>query len=208
MHKHNPYQEPMYGAGNSHTIDRSVRCGDRRHYFAWVVVFVFNMAVPLLFGWEETRDHGKVGLMVAALLLLALGCLICAADRRLATPLIAGSAMIGITQVFPLLQIVAGLLGMSVGRALGLGAHGRDAGPGRIGSEAGGFVVTLVTGGILMAVSAGSGMLIRLLTPSRWWPTALERSREFPAGPEKWTPPSAAEVNRIIGGACANEATD
>ena len=35
--------------------------------------------------------------------------------------------------------------------------------------------------------------------------TAPEPSRESPAGPDPWTPPSAEEVRRVIGGAAPGE---
>ena len=106
---------------------------------------------------------------IAVVFLLVLGCCICAMGRKLAAPLIVGGAFVALTQVFPILQIAAGMMGMGVGRAIGVASLGDDSLPPRLNSEYGGFVVTFVTGGILMATGACSGMLIRLLTPARWW---------------------------------------
>jgi hypothetical protein len=108
--------------------------------------------------------------------LLALGCYLCAAFRELAAALIAGGTLVGLAQLFPALQLIAGMIGMLVGRILGLANDGDDQRSPQILNEYGGFVVTFVTGGILMAASASAGMLLQFVTPARWWPTSERAS--------------------------------
>jgi hypothetical protein len=116
-----------------------------------------------------TQEHGKLGMSIAALFLVLLGCYFCAAGRKLAAALIAGGALVGLSQMFPALHIIAGMIGMTVGQALDLANIGDEERPAQIVNEIGGFVVTLITGGILMAAGACGGMLMRLVTPARWW---------------------------------------
>ncbi len=136
-------------------------------YFAWVFIFAINMAIPLLFGASMTEQHGRLGMSVAALLLLVFGSFICAANRKLAVALLAGGALVALTQLFPILHIIAGMIGMSVGQALGHATLDTDDDPSRITSELGGFIVTIVTGGILMAGSLFIGVVLRFITSFR-----------------------------------------
>ena len=91
--------------------------------------------------------------MIATLFLLVLGCYICAANRKLAVALLAGGAVVVPDSTAPELQIIAGMIGIGVGQVLGHATLVGDDNPARITSEFGGFVVTFVTGGILMAGS-------------------------------------------------------
>ena len=56
----------------------------------WATVFEFNLAVPVLFGWELVREDGIIGLGFAVLLLFIAGGLVCRFHREVAMPLIAG----------------------------------------------------------------------------------------------------------------------
>ncbi len=172
MNEFNPYEPPRDAATISIPDPTPRRPTRKFSYVAWLFVFAINMAVPLYFSHPVTEYHGRLGLLFGALLLLALGYYICAVNRRFSSALIVGGAIIAITQVFPVIQIIAGMLGMTVGKAMGLASLGDDHGVPQITTEEGGFIVTLVTGGILMAAAACSGMLLRLVTPAHWWPSS------------------------------------
>ncbi len=171
LHEQNPYEAPTDALRSVlPTGNANPRVG-LGAYMAWIGVFVLNMAVPLLFGASMTQEHGRLGMSVAALLLLAVGCFICAASRKLARHLIVGGALVGLAQLYPILQIIAGMIGMAAGQALGMAELDDDARSPGVSGELGGFVVTFVTGTILIAAGACAGMLLRLLTPARWWQT-------------------------------------
>ena len=106
-----------------------------------------------------------------------LGFYICAFNRRFSPALIVGGALIAVTQIFPVIQIIAGMLGMTVGKAMGLAIFGDNHEVPQITTEEGGLIVTLVTGGILMATAACSGLLLRLVTPAHWWPSSTKPAR-------------------------------
>jgi MFS family permease len=169
LDERNPYEPPLHIGTSSIPPGHTNRRAGTSTYGSWVFVFFVNLAVPLLFSSSMNQEHGRLGMFVAALLLLALGSCICAAGRKLAATLIAGGAIIGLTQLFPGLQLIAGVIGMTVGQALRLADIGDENRPARLISDYGGFVVTFVTGGILIATAACSGMLLRLITPARWW---------------------------------------
>jgi hypothetical protein len=153
-----PYAPPTH-AGPGEAVRRLMT---PRAILGWIAVFLLNMVVPLLFGWSMTRDGGRVGMAVASLALFAVGCGICTARRGLVAPL-----FVGLSQVVPVLQILAGSIGVEVALALRV-AVGSDLST-RL-TEAGGFVVTLVTGGLLMAASLVAGLLLRLLARAPWRP--------------------------------------
>ena len=56
--------------------------GGQMIYLAWFAVFLFNMAVPLLFALSMTRESGRIGMCSAVVLLLSAGCWICTARER------------------------------------------------------------------------------------------------------------------------------
>ena len=119
MDDNNPYQAP----GEALTTPLAHEPANPRAgvltYVAWIFVFAINMAIPLLFGASLTEQHGRLGMSVAAFFLLAVGWYICAAKRKFAVALLAGGALVALTQLLPGLQIIAGAIGMGVGQATG-----------------------------------------------------------------------------------------
>ena len=134
---------------------------------AWIFVFAINMAVPLLFSASITEEHGKVGMLLAIAAFLASGCFLCAYHRELALALIIGGVIVGLTQLFPVPQILAGWIGLVIAKAVGLADFHDAEGSPRLMSELAGFVVTLVTGGILIVDATFIGIAIRWLAARR-----------------------------------------
>ena len=178
----NPYAAPPKPEKQKHSDALARRRPGVFTYVTWAFVFAVNLALPLLFSSSITQQHGKLGMSIAALFLLASGCHVCSISRKQAAVLISGGALVGLSQLFPFLQFIAGILGLIVGQFLGLVYAGNDERSPQIISEFGGFVVTLVTGGILMAASASAGILLRFVTPARWWPPTSARSTVIPGG--------------------------
>jgi hypothetical protein len=105
---------------------------------------------------------------MAVVTLIASGCLVCSNVRKIGVCLIIGGIAIGLTQMFPIPQIVAGTVAMRIGQALGLAKMDDDDNLACVANEFGGFVITIVTGAILMTLSAGIGFLLQLVL-DRWW---------------------------------------
>ena len=159
----NPYQSPSsIDAGNSSTSGSPGRI-DRVAFITWPIVFGLNMIVPLLFGLAITYEHGRIGLCVASGLLLAGGWLLCYASPPAARRLIVGSAVFAFTQFFPIIQLIAGMIAISVTGSEG----GFDEGP--VVTEFTGFAMTLVVGTILLAFAGGLGVLLGFVLPRRWF---------------------------------------
>ena len=135
----------------------------------WLIAFSANMIVPLIFGLSETHENGRDGLWFAVASLFAIGLAVCMFQQRLATTTIIGSVVVGLSQLFPILQIIAGVLAFGMTDRFGLRHNDAlDSWP-RIYNESSGFVVTFVTGSLLILASLITGALIRLNTPSQWW---------------------------------------
>jgi MFS family permease len=163
LDEHNPYEPPKTAMGPTAPLEQANRRVQMWTFGTWIFVFAINMAVPLLFSSSMTEEHGKLGMAIALLASVACGCFLCAYHRELALALIIGGVLVGLTQLFPILQFLAGIIGTAVGQALGLAEFGNDERGPRVTSELGGFVVTLVTGGILITAAALLGMAIRSL---------------------------------------------
>jgi hypothetical protein len=164
----NPYAPPAVADAPAHRTAGASRRGRLKICFAWVAVFFFNMAFPLSVAWSMTGKTGRIGISIAGLVLIAAGCWICAKYRKVGILLVIGGIPIGFTQVYPVLQIIAGVVGLGVGQVLGLIVKGDDADRNLGITELGGFIVTSITGGILMTISAGSGILVERLILNRW----------------------------------------
>ena len=95
-------------------------------YGAWIFVCAINMAVPLFFSATLTEEHGKLGMVLAVVSFFICGCFLCAFQRDLALAVIIGGVVVAMTQLMPILQIVAGTIGLAVGDALGVADFGND----------------------------------------------------------------------------------
>jgi MFS family permease len=167
MEGHNPYEPPKSSTAPPPDRSPASRRARAWTYAAWIFVCALNMAVPLLFSGSMTEEHGKLGMLLAVVSFFSCGCFLCAFQHKLAQAAIIGGAFVALTQLFPVLHIVAGLAGMAIGHALGLADIGSDEQSPRLLSELGGFVVALITGGILMAVATGFGLAIQWIASRR-----------------------------------------
>lgn len=159
----NPYQSPTsIDTGASPTSDAPRRV-DRVAFITWPIVFGLNMIVPLLLGLAITYEHGRIGLCAASGLLLAAGWLLCYASPPAARRLILGSAVFAFTQFFPILQIIAGMVAISVTGNDPLFDEGSGI------TEFAGFAITLIVGVILLTLAGGLGVLLGFVFPRRWF---------------------------------------
>jgi len=164
----NPYASPQSLTADSlPTTDASDR-PSRWVYLVWTIVFVLNLAVPLLIAWTLSNASGRIGMFVAVAVLYLLGSWVCTAHyRHLGVSLIAGGLCVGLTQVFPLLQIIAGSVSFAVATRLGQ-VDGRNADlPGNVDSAAAGFIITMTTGVLLMAAALVIGLPLQAIASRR-----------------------------------------
>jgi hypothetical protein len=120
----------------------------------WTVVFTLNLIVPLILGWSACDVSGRIGMGLAILSYWGLGVLVCSRQERWGRTLVAGAIPMAFLQLLPLAQIVAGILAFRIWTSLG-----ETELPGSL-SGLGGFVVTWITGGFLIALALLIGMFL------------------------------------------------
>ena len=101
---------------------------------------------------------GRWGMLVAIGVLLVLGSGVCIGHRKAGTALIAGGVIVSLTQIFPLPHIVAGMIGLELADKAGMIDDAV-----KLPSILGGFVVTFVTGGLLIALAGAIGAIVHLV---------------------------------------------
>jgi hypothetical protein len=167
LQNRNPYDPPRSSLEDLTSAEPANRSAISRLELGWFGVFALNLAFPLLFGWELTRANGRIGMLLAIPVLLAAGRWICREHRDLGRLLVVGGVLVGLSQVYPLLQMVAGIGGMLVGQVLGQVSMAGAATPAPL-SQVGGFVMALTTGSLLMAFSCLIGYGVKH-APRQWW---------------------------------------
>ncbi len=166
----NPYISPETDLTGPPEVNRKTERSGVGLYLAWVAVFFSNMIVPTFWGYSMIKELGGVGLCLAAISLLNLGLWSCAISRKVGGSLVVGGVVIGLSQFAPALQIIAGWAGLSARKAF----MRADETPTDITNVSGGFVITFVTGGILMAMSLAIGLILRGILS--FWDTRAPQS--------------------------------
>jgi len=134
----------------------------------WTVVVLCNLIVPLLISWSMTSGEGKAGIGVAVGVALLIGYLGSVFAPLFVLFTTRGGLLVALSQAFPVLHMVAGLVSITCLNRIGIlpdDAVMRDEPFGF--AEA--FFMTVLTGGILVSTACGLGLLLRLVTPDRWW---------------------------------------
>jgi hypothetical protein len=157
----NPYLAPQYSEAGLAKEPGFEGKNAMRLYVAWPVVFALNLVMPGLFGLMSTDGAGRVGMLVGTCFLLVCGFWICSSARNIGFALVVGGVPVALSQVVPIIQMVAGTLAFAFAEALGLVGPGGAMGTAT--SAAGGFVLTLTTGGLLMAAALVAGLALRAL---------------------------------------------
>jgi hypothetical protein len=131
---------------------------------AWTAVVAANLPVPLYFGMIVTNAGGKLGMACGVALIYWLGLRACRVARGAIIAVVHGGWVVAAFQIFPVLQMAAGTAGLSLASALGLARFHVAV---DVDVVLGGFLATLATGAILIAVAAALGALRWLATRSR-----------------------------------------
>jgi hypothetical protein len=134
----------------------------------WTAVFAVNLIVPIMFGWNVTANAGRGGMFLAIGFLWAVGAIVSLRRNNLARSLIVGAGLFAFTQLFPIAQMFAGMIAVSVWQLISRRPDDRwSAGDDQIysqlGSDLGGFVVTILVGIQLVVVAVTGGYAVRFL---------------------------------------------
>jgi hypothetical protein len=161
----NPYASPTNDNIDSSRERPSDTVSTKRLCLGWLAVFALNLIVPLFLGWGVTAPEGRIGMLLAVLFILVLGLWICASARQVGFALVVGGVAVALSQVFPILQMMAGIFGFALAQGIGVLARDADGIAADVFHDvdtvAAGFVVTMTTGGLLVAASTVAGLAIR-----------------------------------------------
>jgi hypothetical protein len=176
----NPYEAPRcrVAPATSGQSDQLIRIR-----IAFVIVFLLNLPIALIFGWGLTQGWGRLGLFSALLVLLVLGYQACGVYRASGPTVIVGGILVALSQFIPILHIFAGVTSFRIAALLGLAHLTSHDLPENVPDWPGGFFVTLVVGGMLMGFAFVLGLGLRAITPRRLRSPSISRpgpGRRFP----------------------------
>ena len=152
----------------------------------WVAVYSSNLLVPLFISSFVTDKAGKFGMTIAIFLVLGLGCLVVPRHRHAGKAVITGGCFTAVFQFLPALPLFAGTIGVAVARNMG-----QTIGHEQIASEFGGFVATVVTGGILITMALTMGAMV--VGISAWFEGSRAKGQQAKKAGDLdvlWTPPA------------------
>lgn len=182
MNHPNPYQSP---AAVEPDENRPPRKPDWLSIYGWPVVFAANMIVPLLIGLDVTREGGLTGLVIACALLLVAGWVFYYLRPQSMRTVLLGAAMLAVTQIFPILQIVAGLGALLVVETIGLPVSPQSWSPSPppVVLDLSIFWITCQTAITLILLAIALGAFAGIFLPRHWLDPA-ERPRTATAADE------------------------
>lgn len=140
--------------GTEHTEPAPAQMSGGEWQFCWAVAVALNLPVVLLFGIGATMKSGLFGMCAGIGAVWLTGAVAVALVPWVRGILVHGSWMFALTQLFPIVQIMAG------GTALELCAPGTGPAAGPM-SNLTAFLVTVLTAAQLLLVIIVSGLGVR-----------------------------------------------
>lgn len=113
----------------------------------WSVVFVANLIMPLQFASLIVHQRAWIGVSLAVAAYWRAGLYACRKNRSMSLSLIIGGGLVALSQVYPLLHILAGSI------ALHANSVSLEVGSDSLTGAVSGFLATAITGGILLTVA-------------------------------------------------------
>ncbi len=133
----------------------------------WSVLFWLNTPLCFMLSWEAATDRARLGISAGCFAPLVPGVRLVYRVRSARAPLVIGAVLVGLGQFGVVLHLYVGLFGFSVCRLLTLVQPASR--PQSYETVIAGLVMTLLTGGTLLMISAGAGwatvMLWHVLKP-------------------------------------------
>jgi vacuolar-type H+-ATPase subunit I/STV1 len=105
----NPYAAPQADALSRRTLFQALAA---EAFWSWLLIFLINLPVPVMFGWEVCSPAGRQAMVVTLVLLFGCSAWFVGSHAWYRVRLICGGIMVAVSQLFPLLQIIAGSLGI------------------------------------------------------------------------------------------------
>ena len=137
-------------------------------FWFWPFALALNLIVPLMFAWGVTSRNGRIGMFLGIGLILAGGWIVCYYYSSIARRMIGSAVLTAMTQVYPIPQMLAGMIALSVVNLLESHQPDEmDRGLPMMHTELGGFVATMIVGGLMLIFAFGLVMLFELVSPSK-----------------------------------------
>lgn len=132
----------------------------------WPIALALNLIVPVLMAGALPGGCGPLGIAAGIGLIWYLGHRLCALQSGVGRALVIGGYIVALSQICPLLQMAAGLLGIGVARALCQGDlaifdDGQIPGV----TDLGGLIATMTTGVVLTLTALAIGGFITMTRP-------------------------------------------
>ena len=131
--------------------------------FYWFFVFAANLIVPLFFGLGMTNEGGRWGMATALSLIWFFGHMCCSRSKEMGCILVVGGLLVAITQIFPMLHIVAGMTSLGIIAKLNLAEVENSTRYPILRTELSGFIATLLTSIQLLVAACIGGVVLRIL---------------------------------------------
>lgn len=163
--ENNPFAPPTPG-DDFHLPPERVIASPLIMGLEWTAALLFNLIVPVLIGWSITDSNAKIGVAAAIALFLLAGYVACNYYPLLMLFTIRGSIFVGVSQIIPALHLMMGLMSLEFLAILGLISKDQAV---TLTGFVMGFLMTVALGLQLLIISLGIGLILRLITPDRWW---------------------------------------
>lgn len=127
----------------------------------WFWACVLNSIVPFLLGTAVTSGLARGGMVLGIVAVVWFGWSLAGTFPEVVRTVVYGGWVVALAQLFPVFQVIAGVIAVSAVTQLGLGI-GEGQGS-RVDGLAGGFLATIVTGGLLIALAGVLGGIGRVV---------------------------------------------
>lgn len=129
----------------------------RPPYSLWGWVYLANLPLATFLGFRVAYGPGWIGMASGVAGLYAAGRWMCRVNPRVVRTVSYGGVIVAAAQCIPILQLVAGVLGMAAANMLGQAPF-----PDQVGSMTlmGGLIATLATGAALIACAWIAGVFV------------------------------------------------
>lgn len=141
-------------------LSRYLNTDVRARMFNWNAVYIYNLLVPLAFGFTETQGDARLGMFTGVAILWYVGRRLAVRSPLLSTALLWGGTFVALCQFMPIGHLMVGTHAVEWSRNFEMVPHEY----GLLTSFLGGLSATCITGGVCMLVGLLIGMMVLALS--------------------------------------------
>lgn len=166
MNTTNPFHPPTE-LDRAISIDRNAihreMMPTRPFLLRWALVTCLNAVVPMIFATAVVDSKSYWVVLMGLVLVFFIGACVCIRVTKLRRPILVGSYVLGVSQLFPIIHIFVGAFAMQVSQSMGLADKLDDAAAQEMSNPLSILLVILVTAGMLAIVALAMGAMLTLL---------------------------------------------